>query len=325
MDEVPRSAYSVLREAFVTGLAVVVPLVVTLLVLAIALNYVSTYLDILVEFAILLFQSAGISIQRRSDELFLRVIAPIVLLLLIVGIGLLTTSSTYGELAVDYFDFAISKIPGVGAVYESFRQMSDVMLETDTGNFQEVKLVEFPVEGSYTLAFVTSETPAKLRPPSHDEMLTLFLPLAPNPVMGGHVIHVAAEKVYDVDMTVEEGIRTIVTSGVAVGQEGAAGLSSDQLAAITTAGLDVDPRDAQAGLDRRSEDRRETYQSAAIEEVPTDGEGTVPSPTDKGDRYQPGGRTERDASDDSSDGASESEEPTGDEADKPAGGKSDEQ
>lgn len=312
------------------GLAVVVPLVVTLLVLAIALNYVATYLDMIVDFVILLLRSAGISVQRRSDEVILQVVAPIVLLLLILGIGLLTTSSTYGQLAVDYFDFAISKIPGVGAVYESFRQMSDVMLETDTGNFQEVKLVEFPVEGSYTLAFVTSETPSKLRPPNHDEMLTLFLPLAPNPVMGGHVIHVTADKVYDVDMTVEEGIRAIVTSGVAVGRDGsAAGLTSEQLAAITTAGFDGDPRGVGTGIGRRSDDRRETYWSAAVEEIPTEGDGTVPSPTGRGERYQPGGRTEEDVPGDSTESADESperaEKPTGDEADKPADGESDDQ
>jgi len=48
-------------------------------------------------------------------------------------------------------------------------------------------------------------------------MMTLFMPLAPNPVMGGYVVHVPQDRVYDVDMTVEEGIRSIVTSGVATG------------------------------------------------------------------------------------------------------------
>jgi uncharacterized membrane protein len=47
-------------------------------------------------------------------------------------------------------------------------------------------------------------------------MTTLYLPMAPNPVMGGHVIHVPIERVCDVDMSVEEGVQSIVTSGVAV-------------------------------------------------------------------------------------------------------------
>jgi hypothetical protein len=50
-------------------------------------------------------------------------------------------------------------------------------------------------------------------------MVTLFMPMAPNPVMGGFVIHVSRDRVVDVDLTVEEGIRSIVTSGVAIGDE----------------------------------------------------------------------------------------------------------
>jgi hypothetical protein len=48
-------------------------------------------------------------------------------------------------------------------------------------------------------------------------MVTLFMPMAPNPVMGGFVIHVERDRVIDIDLTVEEGVRSIVTSGVAIG------------------------------------------------------------------------------------------------------------
>ncbi len=48
-------------------------------------------------------------------------------------------------------------------------------------------------------------------------MMTLFMPMAPNPVMGGFVIHVDRERVFDIDISVEEGIQSIVTSGVTAG------------------------------------------------------------------------------------------------------------
>jgi len=51
-------------------------------------------------------------------------------------------------------------------------------------------------------------------------MVTLFMPMAPNPVMGGHAVHVPTSRVHDVDMTVEEGVHSIVTSGVATGEGG---------------------------------------------------------------------------------------------------------
>jgi hypothetical protein len=58
-------------------------------------------------------------------------------------------------------------------------------------------------------------------------MVTLFMPMAPNPVMGGFVIHVDRDRVVDIDITVEEGIQSIVTSGVAMGGEPERGQTAD--------------------------------------------------------------------------------------------------
>ena len=233
-QRVRRSMREVVREAFVTGLAVVVPLLITAVVLAVAVQYLYTYLDLFSTFVLEASERVFIpyfgTFQR---EALIEILTPLILLWLILVVGLFTNATHWGERAVDYFDYFISQIPAIGGVYESFRQMSDVVLESDTQNFRDVKLVEFPHEGAYTLGFVTTETPVTLSEPAgHANMLTLFLPLAPNPVMGGHLVHMPAEKVMDVDMTVEEGIRAIVTSGVAVGGGGgggAAGLDEEQL------------------------------------------------------------------------------------------------
>ena len=122
--------------------------------------------------------------------------------------------------------------------------MSKILLSRDTDSFKEVKLVEYPREGSYTIAFLTAEPGEAVRSAtSHQEMVSLFLPMAPNPFMGGFVIHVAADRVYDVDMTVEEGIQAIVSSGVAV-DEHADGVRGRQRG----------PEDR--GVDERGPDRR---------------------------------------------------------------------
>jgi uncharacterized membrane protein len=224
---------AILKNAFLTGVAVIVPLLITLIVLAIAFNYVYVYLDLLSD-AVLPF-SPRISIPGYGvlgRELLVEVATPIVLFALILLVGLTANSSRYGELAVSYFDRVIERVPGVGAVYESFRRMSDVMLDSDGEHFQEVVLVEFPTEGVYALAFVTSRTPSSIADPIEEsdhredagETRTVFLPMAPNPVMGGHVVFVPGSRVVEVDMTVEEGIRALVTSGVAIeesiGEEG---------------------------------------------------------------------------------------------------------
>jgi uncharacterized membrane protein len=236
---VGQSLRDVLREAFVSGLAVVVPVLVTVFVLLFVVNSLYRYLDVP---SAVVGASGPITLLPGALEVrpttLVELSIPFVLVVLILLVGIVVNSSRYGERAVDYFDYVIARIPGVGSVYESFRQMSDVMLESDAQNFREVKLVEFPHEGAYTLGFVTTQTPEALTAPTgHDEMVTLFLPLAPNPVMGGHLVHMPTDRVMDVDMTVEEGIRAVVTSGVAVGQPSTDGasLSADDLRDLATA------------------------------------------------------------------------------------------
>ena len=203
-----------LRRALLTGVAVIVPSVITLAVLGFVFNAIYDYLDAFSTAIGPLLPAAALPVD---GEVAIEVATPVVFVGTILLIGLAVESTRYGELAVDYADYAIEQIPGVGSVYQGFRQMSDAMLESDGGNFREVVLVEFPTKNVYTLAFVTSETPDAVAVPADGgEMRTLFMPMAPNPVMGGHVLFVPERRVVEIDLSIEEGIRALVTSGVAL-------------------------------------------------------------------------------------------------------------
>ncbi|QCJ46583.1 MULTISPECIES: DUF502 domain-containing protein [Haloprofundus] len=242
---VKRSIETRVRDAVVSGVAVVIPLVITVVVFMVALDIVSKYLDLLSDFLIQLPWTSNVPTAQYVDrELAIELLTPVVLFGFVLFVGFVVEGSKYGERAVDYFDAVLGAVPGVGAVYDSFRQMSDVVLESDVQNFRDVKLVEFPADGVYTLGFVTTETPRQLTDSTdHDEMLTMFLPLAPNPVMGGHLVHVPASKVHDVEMTVEEGVRAIVTSGVAIGSASGTevGLSESQLRSLSAIQANAEP------------------------------------------------------------------------------------
>lgn len=259
---VRRSVRDVAREAFVSGLAVVVPLIITAVVLATGLRYVHSYLAFFAKNAPITGKTQAVPFlgEVKLDVLLVEILTPVVLVLVIFVVGLFVTTTPFGERAVDYFDSFISRIPAIGGIYDSFREMSDVVLESDVRNFRDVKLVEFPHDGAYTLGFVTTETPPQLAEPTrHPDMLTLFLPLAPNPVMGGHLVHVPQDAVIDVDMTVEEGIRAVVTSGVAVadteGDESGSSLSETDLRNLASDELE----DTQVG--QNSEKPDATYAS----------------------------------------------------------------
>ncbi|WP_338729322.1 DUF502 domain-containing protein [Haladaptatus sp. DJG-WS-42] len=216
------------RQIFLSGAALTIPLIITFIVLGFIVRFVSDILAPFVQVANYFWtiNMPGFLVQATA-------IVATVVIIFVVGI---VSEGTSGEHMADRFHTLVEAIPGVGGVYHSFRRMSDVLIESDTQSFQEVKIVEFPHEGAYTIGFLTADTPEEIETAAgHDDMQTLFLPLAPNPVMGGFLVHLPVEKVHDVDMTVEEGVRAIVTSGVAVGESSGEGtaLTSEQLTRLT--------------------------------------------------------------------------------------------
>ncbi|WP_436931204.1 DUF502 domain-containing protein [Halosimplex halobium] len=210
-SEVPLSEK--VRQVFISGAAVTIPVLVTVMVLGFVVNFILQAISPFVDFL-----SRRYGVGENLTQLQLEVLAVLTLVALIFAIGLIAETRS-GSGFERVFDTLMARIPGIGSVYTSFNEMTELMLSNDAESFREVKLVEFPREGSYSLAFVTADAPPTIGDTTgHDDVTTLFMPLAPNPVMGGYVIHVSEDRVYDVDLTVEEGIRSIVTSGVATGE-----------------------------------------------------------------------------------------------------------
>jgi len=211
-DSGPRDLVDRARGVLLSGIAITIPLIVTIIVLDFAVGFLLRTLSPVVN---AVEQQLGMSQDTPTYVVQATAIGTLVAVTFLAG---LVAETSVGSDLEDAFDATVARLPGIGPVYTSFNEMSDLLLSNDTESFREVKLVEFPVEGSYTLAFVTADTPASLNEAAgHDDMTTLFMPMAPNPVMGGFVMHISTERVYDVDLTVEEGIRSIVTSGVATG------------------------------------------------------------------------------------------------------------
>ncbi|MFB6117804.1 DUF502 domain-containing protein [Halosegnis sp.] len=225
--ERPDSLREVVRRSLITGTAVIIPLAVTVLVITFALNFVNNALQPI----IVVIRQGPVGPDRFTDPV-LKLITLTVFLALVFLLGFVAEFSKRGTKAGKQFDELMASIPGIGSVYTSFDEMSEIMLDSDTDSFQEVKLVEYPGEGSYTVAFKTASTPSVIgEATERDDMVTLFMPMAPNPVMGGFVIHVSRDRIVDVDLTVEQGIRSIVTSGVAIGGDDPElrGLSPDEM------------------------------------------------------------------------------------------------
>lgn len=201
-----------LKRYFVTGAVFVVPALLTVGIALFIFGFLSGYIE---PVATRLGGLAGLD-GTAADLLTLAVALALVLLL-----GAAVETLPHGSTAAGMFHRAVEAIPGVGNVYGGFREMSETVADGEE-SFRDVKLVEYPTEGSYTMAFVTSNAPTHLEESvGHEEagMMSLFLPMGPNPVMGGFVIYVARDRVHDIDISVDEGLQAIITSGVTISED----------------------------------------------------------------------------------------------------------
>ncbi|MFW5939477.1 MAG: DUF502 domain-containing protein [Halolamina sp.] len=214
---VDRAVGEALRQVVLSGVSVTGPLVVTAVVVGVVLDFLAGMLEPFVQVVVLLGLAGG------QEGVVVQALVVGLLAGAVFVAGVLAESSSTAP-AVQAFGNRVSSLPGVGSVYSSFDQMSEVMLDGDANGFREVKLVEFPNRDIYSLAFQTADVAAGSGPDTAtadvrsdgEDLVVLFVPLAPNPVMGGFMVCVPESRVRDVEMTVQEAFQAIITSGVAM-------------------------------------------------------------------------------------------------------------
>lgn len=193
---------------FVNGVVITIPLVITVLVVIVVLDVLLGLLSPIV---------SGIAIvwtNEPRDEIVMGLtVATLLAVFLLVGIA---ADYTPGRRISRGVHGTMETIPGVSAVYTSVRRASNIIVDDDTEQFQDVKLVEFPHTEAYALGFLTADTPALIEDAVEGvEMRTIMIPLGPNPMTNGFIVNVPEERLHDVDVGVEEAIGMIATLGVA--------------------------------------------------------------------------------------------------------------
>lgn len=224
-----RSVHEQVASTVLTGVAVILPFVVTLYVLDVAVGFLASALDPFVKLLRWGGRIRGVrnlavvqllleaDIIASEGRLVTDLIALAALLAVVAGLGVVGRVSL-GERLIGALDRLVVAIPELGTVYKSLRRLSDAMIESEMENLQDGRLVEVPREATCTLGARTADAPGSVRTSAAvEDMETLFLPLAPSSVMGGFLCHVPAENVRDIDTSVEDEGRSIITSGITTG------------------------------------------------------------------------------------------------------------
>lgn len=107
----------------------------------------------------------------------------------------------------------VARIPLVRSLYTGIKKAAETIL-SDTGeSFRQVLLIEYPRKGIWTIAFQTGTPLGEVQELTADEVITVFVPTTPNPT-SGFIVLVPRKDVIPMKMSVEEGLRLIISLGV---------------------------------------------------------------------------------------------------------------
>ena len=109
----------------------------------------------------------------------------------------------------------IKHVPLLNKTYGFMKEISQTLLAGKQTMFQRVVLVEFPRPGIYSIGFVTSETRGEAQEKTKETVINVFVPTTPNPT-SGFLILVPREQLIELDMTVAEGMKMVISGGAVV-------------------------------------------------------------------------------------------------------------
>jgi len=198
-----------LRVCFVTGLAVILPAVITLAVVKWLFGTITAFTDTL-----LFFMPRAVTHMddgRGPMLWYWRVFAFVLAFLLVCLAGVLTRYYM-GKRIIAWFDSAMLRVPLLNKIYGTVKQVNEAFTSGKKTAFKTVVLVEFPRAGVYSLGFVTSEQHEEVQAKTKEKVVCVFVPTTPNPTTGFLVL-VPEDKVTKLDMSVAEGIKYIISLG----------------------------------------------------------------------------------------------------------------
>jgi uncharacterized membrane protein len=206
-------AWAHVRHNLLRGILVLLPAIITLWLLRLLFGLISANVTPTV---VAVLRAAGV---QGLDGWYLRVAAPLigfVLTLLLVYLFGLIAANLVGKRLLAMAEQAILRIPIVKSIYGGSRQLLDAFNVGGSGGFSRVVIAEYPRLGVWTIGFVTNETPTSLAgcgAAPAEGMLFVFFPTTPNPT-SGWLAMIPASSVQDLGVSVEEGIKLIVSGGI---------------------------------------------------------------------------------------------------------------
>jgi uncharacterized membrane protein len=132
------------------------------------------------------------------------------LILFVTGV---LAANFFGQRLIKVWEGILGRIPFVKSIYSSVKQVSDTVLSDQGTAFRKALLVEFPRPGCWTIAFLTGTPADTVVDHLSGEHISVYVPTTPNPT-GGYFVMVPKSAVRELDMSVDDALKYIISMGV---------------------------------------------------------------------------------------------------------------
>jgi uncharacterized membrane protein len=136
----------------------------------------------------------------------------LVMLLLLIFIGWFAAGFV-GRSLMRAGERVLDRMPVVRSIYGTLKQIFETVLAQSSRSFREVVLLEWPRRGLWVIGFVTGPTSGEIKSRFDGDFVNIFLPTTPNPT-SGFLVFVPARDLIHLDMSVEEGIKLVISGGI---------------------------------------------------------------------------------------------------------------
>ena len=191
-----------LRAYLFTGILVTAPVAITLYL---AMKFV-LWIDLLV--------NRLLPPQYKLDNMPYTIpgLGLVVAVVALIIIGMFA-AGFLGRFFLKLGEWIVYKVPLVSSVYSVLKQVFETFFSSKTQAFSKVVMLEYPRKGIWILAFVSTEIKGEIKQHRPEKMLNVFIPTTPNPT-SGFLIFVPKEDCIELDMSVEEGLKFVISGGL---------------------------------------------------------------------------------------------------------------
>ncbi len=191
-----------IKRYFITGLLIWVPLGITAWVVSLIAGAADQSLRLLPA-AIHPHNLIGFDIPG----------AGIVVTLVIIFVTGLLAANFIGQRLVNWWERLLARIPVVNSIYNGVKQVSDTLFSSSGMAFRQPLLVQYPHQGSWTIAFLTGEPGGDVVNHLKEEYVSVYVPTTPNPTSGFFLMFPKSQ-VIELDMDVDQALKYIISMGV---------------------------------------------------------------------------------------------------------------